>query len=132
MLKQLLRPIALALLWASVGLACKKEEVATCDPKDCCSNSEYKFVQDLDGAKADISSIGFTFEQPIMGQRAILACQYQWDKMGAYEKTADWRNPDPPYKYRVWGKVYHNTKVWNIGPPYEKLDVYFTRIEKVK
>lgn len=132
MLKHLLRSIALSLLWLCIGLSCKKEEVAPCNPRQCCGNFEYRYVQNLEGVRADIGLVGFYFKEPIMERKGITACINQWNLMDTYERTSFPNDPDPQYKYRVWGRVYQNLEVWNFGPPYEKLEVYVERIEKVK
>lgn len=109
MRKNLLRSIALSLLWLSVGIACKKEEVvASCEPSICCGQYTYRFVQDLNGVKADVGLVGFWFKQPIMNRRGIAAYINQWDMMDTYEQTSIPNDPNPPYKYRVWGKVYQS------------------------
>ena len=133
MRKKLLRPIALSLLWLCFGLSCKKEEVAaSCDPSECCGSFKYTLKQTLEGIPVDLlGTRSLVFEKPFEGRPSLPACINQWKMLEPYERTTYLDDPKPPLKYKVWGKIYHNMEVWNIGKPYELYEVYIERIEKV-
>lgn len=115
-MKYLLRPIALSLLWLSVGLACKKEEPATqqyCDDGTCCNTSNEKFelagrVEGVTAYFRDEVTISTQVRFPLNSDCATsvaTVCELSLNKVKGVKPSLDFANPE--YKYRVWGTVYY-------------------------
>lgn len=123
-MKQLLRPVALSLLWLSMGLACKKEELEpACTTKDCCSQLETNIPRLA--ARLTGASIGrLTPDKPFITLREVLydsepfagqpkkitllfLCDGMQDKLTAFaQEQAKAPNYNPNQEYRIWGRVY--------------------------
>jgi hypothetical protein len=117
--KQLLRPLALSMLWLSMGVGCKKEEPPPIceDSIACCKHwLNYKFpvVGYVNGELAALSGPpdfqwGLTLEAaraiaPKCPTEAADICPSSFDKIANLKPSATRQKRE--YAYRVWGTLY--------------------------
>ena len=139
----LLRSIALNLLWLSVGLACKKEDIQACETEGCCmKNITTRIAATLNGVLIDPLAVDRPFmivrdkvydKLPFNNQPSqivmLTMCQEQEEKLDAFVRQQQ-KLPDynPRQQYKLWGWVYE--AVWII--PFIPTPQYAIKIDRIE
>ncbi|QIP15597.1 hypothetical protein G8759_24675 [Spirosoma aureum] len=137
--------------WLALGVGCQKDppkpgpEVAhSCNDGTCCMLDAryYDYVETIANEPADLSGSSLTFKNGFPSKAvsetfkaySLGVCDLSHAKIVGLLNTVSlnaksWE--DYPFRYRVWGKVYHDRLTQTIiASPI--LNVYVDRIEEVK
>jgi hypothetical protein len=121
--------VILALLCSS---SCQKDPNPefTCDDGTCCGEKgyQYKRITAIENAPADYGNGGFWLKNPVNRIQGVLVCFNRYDKVQTLEKTYFPNDPNPPYRYRIWGEIYHNLSTIGFYPD----PIYEIRIDKIE
>lgn len=148
---QVYRAAIVGVLWLCVGAGCRKDppEPVSCSDGTCCMGDmrPYDYVETIANAPADLYGKTLIFKSPLpagndprwynttTGARlqatALGTCSLSDSKVAGLKWTYPLDGSQGPYRYRVWGKVYHDRDAQPIVPV-PVLYIAIDRIEEVK
>lgn len=137
-MKYLLRSIALSLLWLSVGLACKKEDLSPkyCDDGTCCTptTEKYELAGRVEGVAAGFDdevtvSMDAKFPANVTCFASVASvCDLSRYKTKGVKISQNLVSPE--HRYRVWGTVYYRlVQTFTCRPV---LVINIERVEEIK
>jgi hypothetical protein len=85
---------------AVLCMSCEKKNPDACGP----SEGKYRYVRTIKNARADLGQNAFF---AIEGGDGALICPSQEEMFSTYENTYVNNQPQQPYKYRIWGRIFN-------------------------
>ena len=137
-MKRLIKPFLYATVVMLMSVSCKKEEPnLDCNDGTCCGSVQagrFKFIQQVENAPADFWTTGgggFHFSSNVLATRfaSMGICDISAEKVKDLKHTSTLgTGVTPPFKYRVWGKIYQVLDARVIID----IPIYMINVEKVE